>query len=53
MAFRIMLIHKSAAENAELVEWSNHAIDLLLPECFPELDIATFEDEALAARIFV
>jgi hypothetical protein len=53
MDFRTMPLHKSAAEDAELLEWSNDVIDVFLPEYFPELDVATFKDEALAARIFV
>jgi hypothetical protein len=42
---------ETASENAQLIDWSNEEIDIFLPEYFPELDVGTFKDEALAARI--
>ena len=53
MDFRLMPLRKTASENAQLIDWSNEEIDIFLPEYFPELDVGTFKDEALAARIHV
>jgi hypothetical protein len=51
--FRAMPLDASAASNLLLLTWSDDSIDQLLPEYFPELDVAVFKDEALAARMFV
>jgi hypothetical protein len=48
-----MPLDASAASNLLLLTWNDDSIDQLLPEYFPELDVAVFKDETLAARMFV
>jgi hypothetical protein len=48
-----MPLDASAASNLLLLTWRDDSIDQLLPEYFPELDVAVFKDGTLAARMLV
>jgi hypothetical protein len=50
--FRAMPLDANAASDHLLLAWSDASIDELLPAYFPEIDVSTFKDEALAARYF-
>ena len=48
-----MPLEATVASNQLLLVWGDESIDKFLPLYFPEINPAVFNDEALAARIFV